>query len=49
MDKVITSKDILDTVVHIYFEKNCTTKEAIDEARKRLNISDEDLRKVLIV
>lgn len=49
MVKVITSKDILDRTVNIYFEKNCSVKEAMEIAKKELNISDKDIRKIVIV
>lgn len=42
-----TRKDVLDLAVKIYFEKGCTVKEAAEEAREQLDLTDKQVYEIL--
>lgn len=48
MEKIASKTEILNATVEIYFEENCTTEEAVEKAKKKFNISDEEIRKVFM-
>lgn len=43
----ISNKNIIDTVVHIYFRDNCSVDEAFDKAHRELGVKQIELVHIL--